>query len=81
MHPVLLALHSLFLREHNRLAGEIAKDDPSLSDEHIYERARQWVIAYLQKICYYEYLPAMGIKLPLYTGYNSSVNAGRCFMP
>ena len=77
MHPVLLALHSLFVREHNRLADELAKDGPLLSDEHIYRRARQWVTAYLQKICYYEYLPAMGINLPLYNGYNSSVNAGR----
>ncbi len=72
----LTALHALFVREHNRLAGEIAAEDPSLDDEAIYQRARSLVIAEIQAITYNEFLPALlGQRaISRYEGYDSSVN-------
>lgn len=55
----LLALNTLFMREHNRRANEMALADPSLSDEALYQMARRWVGAHVQAITYEEYLPAL----------------------
>jgi hypothetical protein len=74
----LTSMHTLFVREHNRLAGEIAAANPSLSDEEIYQRARALVIAELQVITYKEWLPALlgPGALSRYGGYNDDVNPG-----
>ena len=53
------ALHPLFVREHNRLANEIAGSQGGLSDEDIYQRARRIVGAQIQVITYGEFLPAL----------------------
>lgn len=74
----LTALHTLFVREHNRLASQLAADDPSLSGDMIYEKARRMVVAFLQAITYREFLPALlGRKKALgrYSGYDPSVDA------
>ena len=55
----LAAMHTLFVREHNRLALEIATADPSLTGDEIYEKARQLVGALVQVITYQEFLPAL----------------------
>ena len=72
----LTSMHTLFVREHNRLAGNISADNPELSDEEIYQQARKIVIAQLQSITYNEYLPALlgEDTLPEYEGYDSSVD-------
>ena len=73
----LTSLHVLFLREHNYWAAKFAQQDPSLTDEQLYQKARERVIGEIQSITYNEYLPALlGSKLPRYTGYDSSVNPG-----
>ncbi|MDF1859905.1 MAG: peroxidase family protein [Verrucomicrobiales bacterium] len=79
----LTAFHTLFLREHNRLADEIAAyqfpydnlSDPAI-DEEIYQRARAIVGALLQKITYHEWLPALLGKHALnhYGGYDPNVD-------
>jgi hypothetical protein len=55
----LTAVHTLFVREHNRLADRINTLYPSLTDDETYQLARRLVGAELQKITYEEYLPAM----------------------
>ncbi len=73
---VLTSMHALFLREHNRLADEISADNPSLSDEEIYQQARATVIAEMQSITLNEYLPALlgENAISQYTGYDSTVD-------
>jgi hypothetical protein len=73
----LIAVHTLFMREHNRKAAEIAARDPGLSDDEIYERARRFVGALVQAISTREFLPALlgPGALPAYRGYDPSVDA------
>ena len=74
-NPLLATIHTLFVREHNRLATEIAAEHPDFDDEEIYQDARRRVGAYLQSIVYNEWLPAMGVNLAPYAGYREEVNA------
>ncbi|MEM8500398.1 MAG: peroxidase family protein [Pseudomonadota bacterium] len=73
----LTALHTLFVREHNRLAAEIANDKPDWNDEQIYQHARRIVGAQMQVITYKEYLPALlgGDTIKPYRGYDPTVIA------
>jgi hypothetical protein len=48
----LTALHTLFVREHNRLAHEIVADHPRWSGNQIYEKSRQLVGAQMQVTFY-----------------------------
>ena len=73
-NPLLLTLHTIFVREHNRLCDEIKSEFPDWEDEQIYQRARKLVGANIQSITYNEWLPSMGINLPEYSGYRSDVN-------
>ena len=75
-NPLLLTMHTLFVREHNRLCDVLARRDPSFTDEQLYQRARKLNGAILQAIVYNEWLPAMGLRLPPYTGYDPTVNPG-----
>jgi hypothetical protein len=79
----LTAVHTLFLREHNRIAGIIAASDfagqdltnPAI-DEQIYQQTRAIVIGEVQSITYNEFLPALlgtGV-IPAYSGYNPTIN-------
>jgi hypothetical protein len=74
----LTSLQTLFVREHNRRAGQIAAAHPTWSDEQIYQAARRLVIAEIQKITYEEFLPALLGKgaIKAYSGYKPNVNPG-----
>ena len=74
----LTSMQTLFMREHNRVATLIAKQNPKLKDEAIYQKARMIVIGELQRITYNEFLPALlgSAGLPAYAGYNAKVNPG-----
>lgn len=73
----LTSLQTLFVREHNYWAGQIAKANPKMSDEGIYQRARAIVIGEIQSITYNQWLPALlGHPLAAYTGYKANVNPG-----
>ena len=55
----LTAMHTIFVREHNRIALQIATRRPSLTDEQIYLRARKQVTGIIQAITYNEFIPAL----------------------
>lgn len=66
----LQATHTLFAREHNRIVSLLPS---SLTEEQKFQIARRVVIAEQQYITYHEFLPALGVTLPAYTGYNPNV--------
>lgn len=67
----LTAVHTLFVREHNR----IARDFSYLGDEPAYQIARAIVTAEIQSITYTEFLPVLlgPNGLPPYSGYDPNV--------
>ena len=67
----LTATHTLFAREHNRIVSQLPD---WLSSEEKFQIARRVVIAEQQHITYQEFLPALGVRLPGYTGYNPRVD-------
>ncbi len=75
---VLSSMHTLFVREHNRLAQALRSAHPTWSDEQLYQSARRINIAQMQSITYNEYLPTLlgAENLPGYGGYDPSVNPG-----
>lgn len=77
-NPELTAIQTLFVREHNRLADQIAAKNPKMNDEDVFQAARIRVIAELQAITYNEFLPALlGPAAPgAYQGYKPNVNPG-----
>ena len=58
-HALLTALHTLFLREHNRLCDELDRMRPTWTGEEKFWKARQVVVAKIQRITYEEWLPAL----------------------
>ncbi|GMI09344.1 hypothetical protein TrVE_jg759 [Triparma verrucosa] len=77
VHPALLAIHSLFHLEHNRICDGL-KDrfGAATSDENLFQHARVRLIAKFQSIVYNEWLPALlgpNLKLAPYAGYNPDV--------
>jgi peroxidase len=67
-HIALLALHTLFVREHNRLADAIQERNPEWTDEQVFQRARKIVAAEIAAITFEEFLPSLGITMPEYAG-------------
>lgn len=72
----LTSLHTLLVREHNRLADQIKAENPTFTDEQIYQQARRLVGAIVQQITYNEYLPILiGLDaLPAYAGYDDAID-------
>ncbi len=73
---LLTSLHTVFLREHNRLATKLQSEFPELTDEELYQGARKRVGALIQSITYNEYLPALlgPGAVPGYAGYLADVD-------
>jgi hypothetical protein len=63
----LTMVQTLFAREHNRIVAALPS---SLSQQDRFQLARAVVIAEIQYITYTEFLPAMGVTLPAYQGYD-----------
>lgn len=91
-HVVLASMHTLFMREHNRLCDEIRERFPreyvvrnkdgnevkAKSDEKIYQAARKVVGALMQVVTYNEFLPAILGEgaIPEYDGYDDQLDPG-----
>ncbi|XP_070073415.1 peroxidase isoform X2 [Drosophila takahashii] len=56
-HATITLLQTLLVREHNRLAENLALINPDHSDERLFQEARKINIAQFQKITYYDWLP------------------------
>jgi hypothetical protein len=67
----LTAVTTLFAREHNRIVAKLPR---SLSEQERFEIARRIVGAEQQYITYTEFLPAMGVALSPYAGYDPNVD-------
>ncbi|CAL8277720.1 unnamed protein product [Merluccius merluccius] len=76
----LTSLHTLFMREHNRLARQLKRLNPQWDSETLYQEARKIMGAYTQVFVFRDYLPhivgpaAMAQKLGRYPGYNPNVD-------
>ncbi|OXB71371.1 UNVERIFIED_CONTAM: hypothetical protein H355_011748, partial [Colinus virginianus] len=75
----LACMHTLFVREHNRLARGLKRLNPHWNGEKLYQEARKIVGAMIQIITYRDYLPLLlGRNLlrwiPSYKGYKESVD-------
>lgn len=72
----LISLQTLFMRNHNRIAGLLHTLHPGWNDEQLYQEARKINIAQEQFITYTQYLPALlgPGAMPFYTGYKANVD-------
>ncbi|KAI3362364.1 hypothetical protein L3Q82_012664, partial [Scortum barcoo] len=76
----LTSIHTLFLREHNRLARQLKRLNPHWDSETLFQEARKIMGAYTQVFVFKHYLPhivgddAMSRLLGRYPGYNASVD-------
>lgn len=76
-HPGLLSFGLVFFRWHNEMARRLQQKNPNWTDLQIFDGARRWVIATLQKIIMYDFLPVL-INEPVqpYTGYDPNLPPG-----
>lgn len=71
----LQSLHTLWVNEHNYWADRFASENPGMSDEEIFQRAKAVVETLIQKITYEEFLPPLlGDALGPYGGYDPTVD-------
>ena len=71
---LLVAMHTLFAREHNRLCDSLVQVHPEWTDEQLFQHTRKLIGGLIQAITYNEWLPVMGVHLPEYEGYKTDVD-------
>jgi len=76
----LTSIQTVFAREHNRICDELLFKNAALTDEEVYQTARNKVIGFIQKITFKEFLPkllgqtAFDQYIGKYLGYDSKIN-------
>lgn len=76
----LLAMHTIWLREHNRIARTLREMNPHWNGEKLYQESRRIVGAEMQHISYRHWLPRIfggpiEDVLPPYRGYDPNIDA------
>lgn len=73
----LALIHTVYHREHNRLANLVAAQNPGWTDEQIFQSARKLNIAQYQRTIIEEYLPEVlrGLRIPKYRGYKKNTES------
>ena len=56
-HLSLAIMHTIWMREHNRIVAVLARLDSTLTDEELYQTARKIIGGVMQKIVFEDYLP------------------------
>lgn len=72
----LTLIHTIFVREHNRIVDVLAANHPTMDGDQLYDTARKIVTAEVQAITFHEYLPTLGVNINDYQGYDNSLQAG-----
>ena len=77
-HAGLAAMHTLFVREHNRQVTRLSQEHPDWDGERLYQQARALVAGLMQHITYAEFLPLLlgPDALPAYQGYDANLDGG-----
>lgn len=86
-NPALMAMHTIWVREHNRIASYLHILNPAWEDERLFQETRKIIIAQIQHITYNEWIPVLfnerlrknaNISLEpagkFFNGYDASVN-------
>ncbi|CAJ0942291.1 unnamed protein product, partial [Mesorhabditis belari] len=78
-NPGLLSFGLILFRWHNHWADKIKSKNEQWKDEDVFQAARRWVVATLQKIVLYDFVPALlatNDSTPPYRGYQPHIPPG-----